>query len=71
MSTKLQWEALNEYDPRNPDMGYGSRELRINYWDEGLLEYVQGTNVDDSPEAQQRSTFSAGRASTTPAIEIG
>lgn len=71
MSTKKKWESLTEYDPTNPDMGYNSGELRINYWDGRLLEYAQGTNVDDSPEAQQRSTFSAGRASTTPAIEIG
>lgn len=68
-STWKRWSMLTEYDPKNPDK-YGE-EFKINYWDGTLLEYAENTKVDDSELAQQRSTFSAGRASTTPAIEIG
>lgn len=68
-STWKRWSMLDEYDPRNPNQ-YG-QEFKINYWDGTLLDYAIDTKVDDSEIPQQRSTFSAGRASTTPAIEIG
>lgn len=59
------------------------REYKVNYWKNALLTYKDtdgditkkenGENVIDNElsEQYQRSTFGYGRASTTPAIEIG
>lgn len=69
-TTKQRWEDLPKFDPRvNADFTNG--EMKVDYWKGTVFDYAEDTNVDDSQYAQQRSSFSAGRASTTPAIEIG
>lgn len=72
-TTRQRWESLPPFEPwRSDEETYNSgQEYKANYWDGIILDYAANTDIKDSPEAQQRSVFSAGRASTTPAIEIG
>lgn len=62
------WQAM--IDGKSTDT-LMDKEWRVNYWNNALLTYHDTEGDEDQSEKYQRSTFGYGRASTTPAIEIG